>query len=81
MVKLILVPSDEYFEENVLQLYRRTKASLIVVIVDGCAVACDDVRILPNGWLGYSSRNELGELRVSLDRVKRITYYLYYSWV
>lgn len=76
MVKIILVPSDTYFEENVLQLYRRSEVNLIAAIVDGCAVTCDNVRVLPNGWFGYSSLNGLGELRVPLDLVKHIIYYL-----
>ena len=76
MVKVVLEPKDEHFEQNVTQLRRCKSLQRIDVVVDGRAVACEDVRVKANGRFGYTRRSGFGEFRVNMSAVTRVTFYL-----
>ena len=77
MIKVVLLPKDEYFEQNVAQL-RCSKSieHIDVVIVTGHARTCKDARVLTRGWFGYTPRIGPGEFRVPLSDIIRVVFYL-----
>lgn len=76
MLKVILLPEDTYFEPNVMQLRRSKSVKHIDVVVDNRVYTCKDARVLASGRLAYSLRLSLGEFRVNMSAISRVTFWL-----
>ena len=83
-VKITLLTEDKYFEQNLAQLRRllsgdqhHSANTWAEPVVDGSAYVCKDVRLLArDGWFGYTMTALGREIRVQMDRVERVTFYL-----
>ena len=76
MVKVTLDPKDVHFEHNVMQLRRSKFVSHVEVTVEGRTYVCKDARVLADGRFAYALRLSLGEFRVNMSAISRVTFYL-----